>query len=97
MGEVTDTLFNRMTSSLSSFFDLAVKDCNKRHVTNEVRASHMGDHQSSVAAQNIFNVAALEILLVSKLQMERTVALGSVYFWRLQPRSGPRDLKKTQL
>lgn len=29
----------------------------------------MGDNQSSVAAQNIFDVTALEILLASKLQI----------------------------
>lgn len=29
----------------------------------------MGDYQSSVAAQNIFDVTALEILLASKLQI----------------------------
>ena len=37
--------------------------------TNEVQASHMGDRQSSVAAQNIFDVTALEILLESKQQI----------------------------
>ena len=46
-----------------------MKDGNKKHVTNEVQASHMGDYQSSVESQNIFDVTALEIPLTSKLQI----------------------------
>lgn len=53
----------------ASFLYFVVKDWNKKHVTNEVQASHMGDYQSSMAAQNIFDVTALEILLASKLQI----------------------------
>lgn len=48
-----------------------VKDWSKKHVTNEIQASHMGDYQSSVAPQNISDVTASEMLLASKLQIFR--------------------------
>lgn len=62
-----DTLFTCVTSLLSCS-SLLWKAWDEQLKTG-VQASHLGDYQSSVAAQSIFDVTALERLLESKLQI----------------------------